>query len=138
MSRKNIKLYIIYTIFIMVFIISSGHIFNYFLEVSGETFQPKFSYATLFIILILFGVSLGFEHIYTEMQKGGKWNLDILRLCIIGIFPFMIIIWFWFPIVLSISIIKIPLYTFLPNNILRHLPIVLMGWIIPTSMFKDN
>jgi len=136
LKRTHFKIYIFYALIIAFFMIFSSYISNKFLYIANITFQPGFIKIPLFIILLFFGILLGFESLINEKRKIGKWGLNISRLIIIGIFPLLIIIWYWFPILFSLEVIKVSLPYFFFNDIFHNFPVILFGWTLATSIYK--
>lgn len=138
MKLKDTKFHIIYSIFTLVFIISSGYISNKLLINAQKNFQPFLLYRAFFTVLFLFGVILGLEYLFNEKKKDGKWNLNSLKLTILGGTSLLVIIWHWFPIVFKIVVIKVPFPSIINHSMLYNLSVILFGWVLTTSIYKND
>ena len=103
MKIKNAKFYTIFSIIILIFIISSGYALNKLSAFARETYQPLPLYRVSFTVLFLFGGMLGLESLLNEKNKDGKWSLNPLKLIILGGSSLLIIVWRWFPVVFGHS-----------------------------------
>lgn len=138
MKFKNCRGNIIYCILILIFVISSGFILKKASVNSHMNFTPFILYRIYFVVLFLFGVMLGLECLFYEKSKNGKWKLNLWKLTILGIPCLVIFIWIWFPLVFEIVIIKANFLYILNHNIFFNLSIILWGWVLTTSIYKED
>lgn len=72
--KKDAKFYIIYSIIILIFIISGAKALNAISNIAQKTYNPFPLAQISFSILFLFGAILGFESLFNEKNKVG-WIL---------------------------------------------------------------
>jgi hypothetical protein len=138
LKQKDTKFHIIYAIFALFFIVGSSYLSNKLLTIAQNTFQPVLVYRSSFAILALFGVILGFEHLFKEKRKDGKWNINILKLIILGIPTLWVIIWHWFPMVFNVVIIKKGLPPVISHSVIYDFAVILFAWVLTTSVYKND
>lgn len=138
MKIKNAKFYIIYSIIILLFIISSGYALRKLSTFAREAFQPLPLYRTSFTVLFLFGGILGLESLLNEKNKDGKWSLNLLKLIVLGLPSLLVIIWHWFPIIFGILLINARFPSIINHSIIYNLSVILFGWVLTTSIYKKD
>jgi hypothetical protein len=104
-------------------------IVNYLDELQKNTFSYHYSYQfSEFVLFVLFGSALGFEHWINEIKKPGKWVINkskIIFLCL--------------PILLFSLITPFKaLSPFLLNEAFSIVPAIVLGYSFITSFKKKQ
>ena len=125
-------------LFLFIIFCAFGYLFNLIEKIGDRTGNPYIYWLHL-IILILFGILLGFQTFITYRKSNGIWKMNFSRLLayglpslIVGIYPILYY--------LNISVlldITSALYPFLSNSMVQTMGLILFGYILITSFYKD-
>ncbi|MCG8485208.1 MAG: hypothetical protein MJA31_17995 [Clostridia bacterium] len=146
MRLRNAKFYSIYFLIMLSYIIIMGVAHHRMLMHFQRTFNIHMYHTVTTLLLILLGFILGFDQLYQQYRKKGKWHVDGLRLLCLGLPCFILFIWNLGPIMLSqifpfFQSIRFPPY---PLNIIVHSRFslyaitTLIGYVIATSFYKEE
>lgn len=124
-------------IFTIFFLLVSSFISYEAKKISEVTFNPKLSNIVVFGVLFLFGALLGTDKLFLNSPKGSKWKIDKKRLLIMGLFPILVIIWYWLPMISSFSLVNIMPIEFLSESDFYNLVVILLGWTMVSCLHKE-
>ncbi len=79
-------------------------------------------------MLIAFGILLGNKHLMKEIKAEGRWRMNLPKLIILGIFPFLI--------VSLLGLFYEQLHSSIDLYMLEILALILCGYYISHSIYK--
>ncbi|OHW61233.1 hypothetical protein EUAN_24130 [Andreesenia angusta] len=121
--------YLLYIVAIFILVFSR----QYFVELSGRTFNELFIIGSM-VINVLLGALLGIEGLLSEVKREGSWKVNIPKLVLVVI-PSLFIASSWFIFSLESFILDIPISVFTANMGIFQL---ILGYTFITSFHKVN
>lgn len=121
--------YLLYIVAIFILVFSR----QYFVELSGRTFNELFFIGSM-VINVLLGALLGIEGLFSKVKSEGSWKANIPKLVLVVI-PSLFMASSWFIFSLESFVFGIPISVFTANMGIFQL---IFGYTFITSFHKVN
>ncbi|WHH56947.1 hypothetical protein [Petroclostridium sp. X23] len=144
MRKYHWRMYLIYILIILCYLIGSSWILGVQKEQASKMFDPFPFMVWSTVIFIMLGILLGLEHLLLEIKKEGQWELNLPKIILLGIPLFylaMSYFIYYFPTssVTVQEILSYPIRFILCSRMSQtYMGIfqVMLGYIIITSFYK--
>lgn len=129
--EKNWKRYIIFLIMAVLFLVAASSIERYIKTLQNNMIIVGNSFfAWEFIVYFIAGTVFGFEKLFCEIKKEGRWKINVPRLLILGM-PSLLIgtgLFLFLPDYISFIWLNTILYSWFMQ--------MLFGYVVVTSFYK--
>ncbi|KNF07368.1 hypothetical protein CLPU_18c00500 [Gottschalkia purinilytica] len=131
-SLSLLKVYVAYSLALMVYIVISSNILHMLEVLASNTYNAFITIPGNIVVSLLFGVILGTESFVKERRKSGKWKLNKEKFLLVGLPPLI------FTTLISFTGLDIPSFNIFGTLSSTNLSMILLGFILITSFHKDQ